>query len=378
MQGSVLIANQNETIVSMKSIDVDDIPTMPRMIPKGTPVWSKSADGKSLFVLPKANSTPVHLNGVLANDVRYDKGTTLSHVAVVTGGVASVYMYLDHSGKQYDIGTAWRKYLIIKDDRLMEYRLVLNHGVRSAKVAIKDSPVPGGGSSSSSPPPFKKGGGIDTDNEEAKIDAIVNTFDSQLSGVDTTSGLIDVFNTALDGLRGVHDDAQGRGPTIATEVDAHILDGRDLMSTSGAAAATDMFTVLNVADVNELKTLAGNYVLGDADVKLGYACDVEEFKTLVTAVDEAGTIQQSDLDTVKSDAGGATALLIADYLLDKYPSKADKFRTLLTFKKKGRTSFDIRSVVDSKAEFATMPVSRPSAAKKAAVKKAMSNAAKGI
>lgn len=123
----VLIANQNETITTM-TVAVEVKPTRSRMIPRGTPVWSKQKDGSNLFVCPKWDSN-VCLNGVLANDVRFNKGDTeLKEIAVVTGGVVSVRM-----DKGVDT-SKWIPYRIICDTRLGEYRLVLNHAVRASVV----------------------------------------------------------------------------------------------------------------------------------------------------------------------------------------------------------------------------------------------------
>ena len=123
----VLIANQNETITTM-TVKIEEMPKRSTMIPRGTPVWSKEQDGTDLFVCPKWDAR-VCLNGVLANDVRFNKGDTeLKEIAVVTGGVVSVRM-----DKSIDTIT-WNPYLIICDKKLGECRLVLNHAVRTLDV----------------------------------------------------------------------------------------------------------------------------------------------------------------------------------------------------------------------------------------------------
>ena len=123
----VLIANQNETITTM-TVKFEEMPKRSTMIPRGTPVWSKVQDGTDLFVCPKWDDN-VCLNGVLANDVRFNKGDTeLKEIAVVTGGVVSVRM-----DKGIDT-RLWNPYLIICDKKLGECRLVLNHAVRTLDV----------------------------------------------------------------------------------------------------------------------------------------------------------------------------------------------------------------------------------------------------
>ena len=144
----VLIANQNETITTM-TVAVEVKPTRSRMIPRGTPVWSKKKDGSNLFVYPKWDGN-VCLNGVLANDVRFNKGDEkLKEIAVVTGGVVSVRM-----DKGVDT-RLWKPYLIICDNILGECRLVLNHAVRALDVSKGEGSGRGSGDTESGAPKEK-------------------------------------------------------------------------------------------------------------------------------------------------------------------------------------------------------------------------------
>ena len=137
----VLIANQNESITTMPSLGVEQTFNTPKIFQKGTPVWSKSDTGANLFVMPKGDETDLRLNGVLADDVRYEgaamKKKKIENVAVVTGGVVSVHTEIvgiaDRAYK--DLDTQWQKYAIIGDKQLNEYRIALKTGIR--KVAIE-------------------------------------------------------------------------------------------------------------------------------------------------------------------------------------------------------------------------------------------------
>lgn len=140
----VLIANQNESITTFDELGVEQTTFATATIfQKGTPVWSKSKNGAGLFVMPLGTETDLYLNGVLADDVRYEGAAMtekkIRHVAVVTGGVVSVHTeIMGNKDRAYeDLDRKWKAYAIIGDRQLNEYRLVLKTGIREVQIRTK-------------------------------------------------------------------------------------------------------------------------------------------------------------------------------------------------------------------------------------------------
>lgn len=139
----VLIANQNESITTFDELKVEQTFLTATIFQKGTPVWSKSDTGADLFVMPVGNESSLYLNGVLADDVRYEgaamKEKKIRHVAVVTGGVVSVHTeIMGNKDRSYEnLDGKWKAYAIIGDTQLNEYRLVLKTGIREVEIGTK-------------------------------------------------------------------------------------------------------------------------------------------------------------------------------------------------------------------------------------------------
>ena len=142
----VLIANQNESITTFDELGVEQTFLTATIFQKGTPVWSATNTGANLFVMPVGNESSLYLNGVLADDVRYEgaamKEKKIKHVAVVTGGVVSVHTeIMGNKDRAYnDLDKEWKAYAIIGDRQLNEYRLVLKTGIRKVQIGTK---IPG-------------------------------------------------------------------------------------------------------------------------------------------------------------------------------------------------------------------------------------------
>lgn len=144
----VLIANQNESITTFDELGVAQNFATATIFQKGTPVWSAESakDGSKLFVMPLGTETELYLNGVLADDVRYEGAAMtekkIRHVAVVTGGVVSVHTeIMGNNDRAYEnLDGKWKAYAIIGDRQLNEYRLVLKTGIREVEIGTK---IPG-------------------------------------------------------------------------------------------------------------------------------------------------------------------------------------------------------------------------------------------
>lgn len=142
----VLIANQNESITTFDELDVKQTFATATIFQKGTPVWSQTSTGAGLFVMPDSTEQDLRLNGVLADDVRYEGAAMtekkIRHVAVVTGGVVSVHTeIMGNNDRAYEnLDGKWKAYAIIGDRQLNEYRLVLKTGIREVEIGTK---IPG-------------------------------------------------------------------------------------------------------------------------------------------------------------------------------------------------------------------------------------------